>query len=311
LLFGVVALVVLGAFFLLTGLQIHDQYRISGVADCLPEAMEHELVPDLVAASIIGNTATLDPAAVAASHCAQIANEFYNPYQWVIFAGLLLLVLPMLIGMFWGAPLVARELEHGTHLLVWTQGVTRKRWATSKTALVTLGALALTAIYTAMVAWWITPVVLSSGQRFGYVFFDVQGYVVIGYTLFALALGIYAGTVTRRTASAMAATLVGFLGLRLIMMIGVRPRMLPTQERLLQSVSESEAASGVVPMAPNLLHGDWVMDRVEQIPGVRATETFHPASQFWTMQGIETVVFSIAGAILIWLAIRRITTRLA
>jgi hypothetical protein len=64
-------------------------------------------------------------------------------------------------------------------------------------------------------------------------------------------------------------------------------------------------------MAPNLLHGDWVLDRVEQIPGVRATETFHPASQFWTMQGIETVVFSIAGAILIWLAIRRITTRLA
>jgi hypothetical protein len=311
LLFGVVALVVLGAFFLLTGLQIHDQYRTSGVADCLPEAMEHELIPDLVAASIIGNTETLDPDAVAAGHCAQIANEFYNPYQWVIFAGLLLLVMPMLIGMFWGAPLVARELEHGTHLLVWTQGVSRRRWAVSKTALVTLGALALTAIYTAMVAWWITPVVLSSGQRFGYVFFDVQGYVVIGYTLFALALGIYAGTVTRRTPSAMAATLVGFLGLRLIMMVGVRPRLLPTQERLLQSVSESEAASGVVPMGPNLIHGDWVLDRVEQIPGVMATETFHPASQFWTMQGIETVVFLIAGAILIWLAIRRITTRLA
>jgi hypothetical protein len=310
LLFGVATLAVLGGFFFLTALSIHDQYRTSGVADCLPEAMEHELIPDLVAASIIGNTETLDPDAVAASHCAQSANEFYNPYQWVIFAGLLLLVLPMLVGMFWGAPLVARELEHGTHLLVWTQGVTRRHWALSKTALVTLGALALTAIYTVMVAWWITPVVLASGQRFGYVFFDIQGCVVIGYTLFALALGIYAGTVTRRTPSAMAATLVGFLGLRLIMMIGVRPRILPTQQRLLQSVSESEAASGVVPMAPNLLHGDWVLDRVEQIPGVRATETFHPASQFWTMQGIETVVFLIAGTILIWLAIRRITTRL-
>jgi ABC-type transport system involved in multi-copper enzyme maturation permease subunit len=309
LLFGVVALAVLGAFFLLTGLPIHDQYETSGVADCLPQAMEHELVPDLVAASIIGNTDTLDPDAVAANLCAQRANEFYNPYQWVIFTGLLLLVLPMLVGMFWGAPLVARELEHGTHLLVWTQGVTRRRWAVSKIALVTLGVLALTAIFTAMLAWWITPVVLASGQRFAYVFFDVQGYLVIGYTLFALALGVYAGTVTRRTPSAMAATLVGFLGLRLIMMIGVRPRMLPTQERLLQSVSQSEAASGVVPMSPNLLHGDWVLDRVEQIPGVRTTETFHPASQFWTMQGIETIVFLIAGAILIWLAFRRITTR--
>jgi hypothetical protein len=273
--------------------------------------MEHEFVPDLVAAEIIGNTDTLDPDAVAATHCAQAANEFYNPHQWVISVGLLLLVLPILVGMFWGAPLVARELEHDTHLLVWTQGVTRRRWAASKIALVTLGVLALTAIYAVMLAWWITPVVLASGQRFGYVFYDTQGYVVFGYTLFALALGIFAGTVTRRTPSAMAATLVGFLGLRLVMMIGVRPRMLPTQERLLQAVSESEAASGVVPMGPNLLHGDWVLDRLEQIPGVSATETFHPASQFWTMQGIETVVFMIAGAMLMWLAFRRITTRLA
>jgi hypothetical protein len=299
LVFGVAALAVLGGFFVLTGLSIHDQYRTSGVADCLPEAMEHELIPDLVAASIIGNTGTLDPDAVAASHCAQSANEFYNPYQWVIFAGLLLLVLPVLVGMFWGAPLVARELEHGTHLLVWTQGVTRRHWALSKTALVTLGSLALTAIYVAMVAWWITPVVLASGQRFGYVFFDIQGYVAIGYTLFALALGIYAGTVTRRTPSAMAATLVGFLALRLIMTFGVRPRLLPTQERLLEGVSESEAASGVVPMGPNLLHGDWVMARVDLIPNVSAVETFHPASQFWTMQGIETAVFLLAAAILI------------
>jgi ABC-type multidrug transport system ATPase subunit len=32
---------------------------------------------------------------------------------------------PVLIGMFWGAPLVARELETGTFRLAWTQSVTR------------------------------------------------------------------------------------------------------------------------------------------------------------------------------------------
>ena len=39
-----------------------------------------------------------------------------------------------MIGIFWGAPLVARELETGTYRLVWTQGVTR-RWLAVKLAL--------------------------------------------------------------------------------------------------------------------------------------------------------------------------------
>ena len=35
---------------------------------------------------------------------------------------------PALIGIFWGAPLVARELETGTFRLAWNQSVTRTRW---------------------------------------------------------------------------------------------------------------------------------------------------------------------------------------
>ena len=39
---------------------------------------------------------------------------------------------PAVIGAFWGAPLVARELEAGTHRLVWNQSVTRTRWLATK-----------------------------------------------------------------------------------------------------------------------------------------------------------------------------------
>ena len=35
----------------------------------------------------------------------------------------------------WGAPLLAREFEDGTHSLVWTQGVTRRRWLIRQLAL--------------------------------------------------------------------------------------------------------------------------------------------------------------------------------
>ena len=36
-------------------------------------------------------------------------------------------LLPAVLGTFWGAPLIARELETGTHRLVWNQSVTRGR----------------------------------------------------------------------------------------------------------------------------------------------------------------------------------------
>src|SRR6185369_14593823 len=45
-------------------------------------------------------------------------------------------VRPVLVGVFFGAPLVAREVEQGTHRLVWTQGVTRLQWALAKFGLV-------------------------------------------------------------------------------------------------------------------------------------------------------------------------------
>ena len=40
----------------------------------------------------------------------------------------LTMVVPLLFGLFWGAPLVAKEFEDGTHNLAWTQGVTRRHW---------------------------------------------------------------------------------------------------------------------------------------------------------------------------------------
>ena len=59
-------------------------------------------------------------------------DQFTNQYSSMMFIGILLLLLPLLIGLFWGAPLVSREVEHGTHRLVWTQGVSRRRWAAVK-----------------------------------------------------------------------------------------------------------------------------------------------------------------------------------
>ena len=51
----------------------------------------------------------------------------------LFYAGIVVIaVAPVIIGVFWGAPLVARELEAGTHRLAWTQSVTRTRWLAIK-----------------------------------------------------------------------------------------------------------------------------------------------------------------------------------
>src|SRR6266542_41145 len=56
-----------------------------------------------------------------------------------------LMILPALIGVFAGAPLVARELESGTFRFAWTQGRIRVQWIVTKLVLlaVVLTALAL------------------------------------------------------------------------------------------------------------------------------------------------------------------------
>jgi ABC-type transport system involved in multi-copper enzyme maturation permease subunit len=292
LLFAVATLVVLGAFFIGTGRPMHDRFERAGLPDCLPQAKQAPVVVDLAAAPGVPggvdnapaqDTPELDDAALADARCTQDARAFYEDYQNVIFVGLLLLVLPMLAGMFWGAPLVAREIENGTHRLVWTQGVSRLHWAATKIGLVSIAVLVITAIYAGMLTWWITPVIETSGQGFSYIFFDIHGLVVFGYVLFALALGVFAGAVTGRLLPAMATTLVGFIGMRLVVMLAARDRYMATETSSLPLLDTG------YPQMRNDLNGDWIVASHE---GANTEVlTVHPADQFWAFQAIETAIF--------------------
>jgi len=300
LLFAVAALVVLSAFFIGTGRPMHGRFERAGLPDCLPEAMEAAVVVDLAAPDPAPgtepalpegvdkppepDTPALDDATLANGRCAQDARAFFDDYQNVIFVGLLLLILPMLVGMFWGAPLIAREIEHGTHRLVWTQSVSRLRWATTKIGLVSIAVLVITAIYAGMLTWWITPVIQTSGQRFNYIFFDIHGIVVFGYAVFALALGIFAGAVTGRLLPAMATTVVGFIGVRVAVMLAARNRYMATETRRLPVLENTYS------QMRNDLHGDWIV--ASHAGANTEVLTVHPAHQFWAFQAIETAIFA-------------------
>lgn len=134
-------------------------------------------------------------------------------------------VVPALIGIFWGAPLLARELETGTYRLAWTQSVTRTRWLLTKLAVLALATIVLTGLLTLTITWWYRALdPLDTSQ---YAVFDQRDIVPIGYAVFAFASGVLLGAIFRRTLPAMAATLGAFVVTRIAIAQWVRPHLLP------------------------------------------------------------------------------------
>jgi hypothetical protein len=149
--------------------------------------------------------------------------------------GPVLVSIPALLGMFWGAPLVARELETGTYRLAWTQSVTRRRWLLILVAVVGVTALAIAGLATWLVTWWYAPLDIARLDRLDPSVFATRGVVAVGYAGFAFALGVASGAMTRRTVPAMVITLAGFAAALAAATFWL-PYHLPFAEHALRSV---------------------------------------------------------------------------
>jgi hypothetical protein len=140
-----------------------------------------------------------------------------------IFSDFLVLLVPLVIGMFWGAPLVSREFEAGTFRLAWSQGVTRTHWLAVKLGLGALVSMASVGLLSLMVTWWSSDLDLVRANPWGVLAFSVRGLVPIGYAAFAFILGLTAGLLFRRLLPAMLAGLIGFIAVREVVTRWVRP----------------------------------------------------------------------------------------
>ncbi len=180
--------------------------------------------------------------AVTGPRLARLAADAPSVYDlltgadlWQFYGGLSAVALaPAAIGAFWGAPLVARELETGTVRLVWNQSVTPTHWLLVKLATAAAATTVGVGVLSAAVTWWSGPLDgTTSATRGGLparltpIAFAMRGVAPVGYAVFALVLGVAVGIVLRRTVPAMAVTLVLYAAVQLAVPGWVRPHLVP------------------------------------------------------------------------------------
>jgi len=322
---GYLALLLLACFGVLavvTGPHLADLYSRSGSASCTGD------------------------------RCSELAQSFLNTAKsgfsgTVLTVGVLAVIgFPILAGVFWGAPLVSRELESGTYPVAWTQSVTRTRWLLPRLGLV-LGAAAATAgLASLALTWWASPIDSAQGGRLQPGVYLARGIVPIGYALLAVALGALLGAVVRRTVPAMATTFAGVAAVMLTFSLWLRPHLIPPVHanvpldlRDIRTFAETngghmeivvnfaqkgalvlsnrtltpEGKLFVGPADPTQcsrdLPGQRCIDWVGSL-GLRQDVTYQPASRFWDLQLIETgilvVLAAAAAGLCVWWVRRRI-----
>jgi hypothetical protein len=197
-------------------------------------------------------------------------------------------IIPCVLGMFWGAPLAAREFETGTFRLAWTQGSTRTRWLAVKLAVVGAASMAVAGLLSLMVTWWSSPIAAAQmGSRLDPGIFSEGGIAPVGYAAFAFAFGITAGLLGRRTLPAMAVTLAIFVAVAWFAFPSwVRPHLLPPAQTTVPLSTASingYALAGdghglVVQTASPDLPGAWILSTQLTTPAGRPASTI-PATQ--------------------------------
>lgn len=242
--------------------------------------------------------------------------------------------LPALLGIFWGAPLVARELETGTHRLAWNQSVTRTRWLAVK---LTAGC-AIAATSTGLLSWavtvWSQPVDSASQDRMIPLLYGSRGIVPVAYAVFAFLLGVTTGMLLRRVVPAIAATLALYVSAVVAMPLWVRAQLIPARQETialdpqnLMGISISDD-SGTINVFGEEVEGAWTVgnrtitsdgatftgpvDPTTCGPngnqakcqewlgslGLRQDLLYHPDSHFWPLQWAEAGVFIGLAAVL-------------
>jgi ABC-type transport system involved in multi-copper enzyme maturation permease subunit len=276
-----------------------------------------------------------------------LAQVRTGSYPLLYFAGGAVMYLaPLIIGAFWGAPLVARELEAGTHRLAWNQSVSRTRWLFIKLAICGGVAMLFAGLASLLLTWWAGPIDRAGGfplgtsqlSKFQPIVFGTRGIVPVGAAALAFTIGVCAGLLLRRVIPAMAITLGLFAALLVAMPLTVSPHLITaaqyTRPVTANLTTMPITGNGQINDPVTDMPGAWILTdqiitksgSVFVLPDVPACQTgtqaqcdawlgaqslrqhvvYQPASRYWTYQILETSIWLAIAAALSALCLWRI-----
>ncbi|MEU0649937.1 ABC transporter permease subunit [Streptomyces umbrinus] len=260
-----------------------------------------------------------------------LLNRISSADQSLYYVGwAIVLAVPAIIGLFWGAPLIARELEDGTHRLAWNQTVTRTRWLATKLVLAGLVTMTVAGLASLAVTWWSGPIDQAVGggadsstpffPRIDPMVFGARGVVPVGYAAFAFILGVTVGVLFRRTLPAMATTLAVFAAVQIAMPLWIRPHLATSVQVTLPFTQAKPTSIGVdfvrevdfgqpdawilaeqtvnasghpAPLPPSFADCASFADCVDVLDksGYQQQVTYQPADNFWALQWTEIGIY--------------------
>lgn len=279
--------------------------------------------------------------ACGSPRCADLINSF-NGTDGFLSNGFILQVVPVVIGAFLGAPVLAREMETGTFRYAWTQGFGRWRWALAKLVALAVVVVVAAGAISVLFSWYFQPYVAAGNERlsltevsrFSPGLFDVRGLPLAGWTLVAFAIGALAGMLIRRVVPAIVATLAAYVGLAVLTAGILREHYLApltttrlnvfapawilgrqwtkagrlvspsTLSQVLQRAAPDLAGKGGVPQSLNT----W---RYLVRHGYTQMTTYQPVSRFGTFQIIEVGWLTALSVLLIGAAVLLVRKKLS
>jgi hypothetical protein len=273
------------------------QYRTAaiGTTAFLGAAAVYLLIMGL---RIRGGYASVSSCSLQVSHISQtcqIALTLFGSYHVDGEAtAAAMLAVPMLAGVFAGAPILARELDSGTFRFAWTQGAGRTRLTVARLVLPAVTLTAAAAAVSQLFGWFYYPFFATGDGMLSPQLFELTGIAFAAWTLAAFAIGALAGVLIRRVVPAMAAAMAVWAGLLVATILFLRRHY----EAPLATHNGGQSGHGANPWVISQWWtgpGGRHITSEQQIialfqharPGYTFWTIYEPANRYWHFQFIE------------------------
>lgn len=253
--------------------------------------------------------------------CENAIGSFRARFQSQLDMGSWFNLVPGLIGVLLAAPFIL-DLEHGTYRLAWTQSITRRRWLAGKLGMLIVAALVAAGAMIALFTWWRSSSIDLDG-RLDTTNYDLTGIVIVGYTLFALALALAVGAIWRRAAASLTVGYVGYFATRIFVDYKVRDHLIAPLKATYKGAQQPSALHNAhIISMQGVLHGRQVIGGggfffgstkfgAPNMQNIVFHVVYQPQSHFWPLQLAETGLFVGVAAVLFAFAAWWTTTRTA